>query len=183
MSRIGRKPIALPKEVKVRIESDQVVVEGPKGHLSTTIPRGIRFELENGALKATPEDESRRALWGLARTLVANSVHGVSKGFKKELDIVGIGYRALVEGGKLVLSLGYSYPVEYAVPSGIQIAVEKQTRIVISGADRQQVGQTAAEIRELRPPDPYKQKGIRYVGEVLKKKAGKAGKAAGGAAS
>jgi large subunit ribosomal protein L6 len=164
--------------VKVKVSPDRVEVEGPKGKLATVLPPGVRVEQADGALRTVALEESRRvrAFHGLARSLVANAVEGVAKGFAKTLDIVGIGYRAQVEGDKLVLTLGYSHPIEYKIPSGIKISVEKNTRIVITGADRQLVGQTAAEIRGLRAPDPYKQKGIRYVDEVLKKKAGKAGK-------
>ena len=178
MSRVGRKPIPIPSGVKVQLFPDRVEVEGPKGKTKTALPPGVRVEQSDGALRAVALEENRRcrAFHGLARTLVANAVHGVSVGFSKTLDIVGIGYRAQVEGDKLMLALGYSHPVEYKIPSGIKIAVEKNTRIVVSGPDRQLVGQTAAEIRGLRRPDPYKQKGIRYLDEVLKKKAGKAGK-------
>jgi large subunit ribosomal protein L6 len=182
MSRVGKKPIVLPKGVKVNVSETELAVEGPKGKLKTPVPPGISFSLEGGELAAKRETDARqhRALHGLARALAANAVHGVSEGFSKDLDIVGVGYRAQVEGKKVVLALGYSHPVEYAIPEGIEIKVDKQTRITVSGIDRQRVGQVAAEIRKLRRPDPYKQKGIRYVGEVLKKKAGKAG-ATGGA--
>jgi len=177
MSRVGRKPIAIGKDVKVKIAADSLEIQGPKGRLSTPVPPGIRFELQGAELVCQRSDDGRqqRAFHGLARALAQNAVTGVSQGFNKLLDIVGVGYRAAVEGKKLVLALGYSHPVEYAIPEGIDIAVEKQTRLTVSGIDRQQVGQVAAEIRRLRKPDPYKQKGIRYVGEVLKKKAGKAG--------
>jgi len=152
-------------------------VQGPKGKLSIRVPRGIRFEQKDGTLTALRESDEQRALHGLARALVANAVRGVTDGFKKELDIVGVGYRAEVKGKNVVFALGYSHPIEFPIPEGLQIAVEKQTRIVVSGADRARVGQAAADIRALRPPDPYKQKGIRLVGERLKKKAGKAGAA------
>lgn len=177
MSRVGRKPVVIPKGVKVALYEDRVELDGPKGKLSTRLPAGIRLELADGKLKAVPRRQSKSAgpLWGLARTLVANAVRGVSEGFSKELDIVGIGYRAQVEGGKIVLALGYSHPIEFPIPPGIQVSIDKQTRIVVSGPDRQLVGQIAAEIRGLRKPDPYKQKGVRYVGEVLKKKPGKTG--------
>jgi len=141
------------------------------------VPQGIRFEQKDGILTALRESDEQRALHGLARALVANAVRGVTEGFKKELDIVGVGYRAEVKGKNVVFALGYSHPIEFPIPEGIQIAVEKQTRVVVSGADRGRVGQAAADIRALRPPDPYKQKGIRLVGERLKKKAGKAGAA------
>jgi len=177
MSRIGRKPISLPAGVKVQLGAGAVEVQGPKGKLNIPLPRGIRFEQKDGVLQALRENEEQRALHGLARALVANAVRGVTEGFKKELEIVGVGYRAELKGKTVVFALGYSHPVEFPVPEGIQITVEKQTRLVVSGVDRGQVGQVAANIRGLRPPDPYKQKGIRLVGERLKKKAGKAGAA------
>jgi large subunit ribosomal protein L6 len=177
MSRIGRKPIPLPAGVKVQLASGAVEVQGPKGKLKIPLPRGISFEQKDGVLQALRQSEEHRALHGLARALVANAVRGVTEGFKKELEIVGVGYRAELKGKTVVFALGYSHPVEFAVPEGIQITVEKQTRLVVSGADRAQVGQVAANIRGLRPPDPYKQKGIRLTGERLKKKAGKAGAA------
>ena len=177
MSRIGKKPIALPKGVTAQVSEGAVEVKGPKGSLRQPLPPGILFELADGQLKAKTvrEDKALGKFHGLGRTLVANAVLGVTEGFKKELDIVGVGYRAAVEGNKVVFALGYSHPVEFKVPDGIKIAVDKQTRVTVTGIDRQKVGQVAAEIRELRRPDPYKQKGIRYVGEQLKKKAGKAG--------
>ena len=161
------------------LHEDRVQVEGPKGKLVTRLAKGVRFEQGDGELRAIPANESKglKALWGLTRTLVANAVHGVSQGFSKELDIVGIGYRAQVEGKKVSFSLGYSHPIEFEIPDGIKIDIEKQTHITVSGADKQQVGQVSARIRDLRKPDPYKQKGIRYMGEVLKKKAGKTGAA------
>ncbi len=179
MSRIGRKPIPIPDGVKVNLQDDRVEVEGPKGKLVTQLVNGVRIENNDGELRAVPERESRELarFWGLTRTLVANAVHGVSQGFSKELDIVGIGYRAQVEGKKVVFSLGYSHPIEFDIPTGIKVDVEKQTRITVSGADKHLVGQVAARMRALRKPDPYKQKGVRYVGEQLKKKAGKTGAA------
>jgi large subunit ribosomal protein L6 len=177
MSRIGRKPIPLPAGVKVQISAAAVEVQGPKGKLKINVPTGITFEQKDGVLNALRQSEEHRALHGLARALVANAVRGVTEGFKKELDIVGVGYRAESKGKVVVFALGYSHPVEFPVPEGIQVAVEKQTHLVVSGVDRGQVGQVAADIRGLRPPDPYKQKGIRLVGERLKKKAGKAGAA------
>ncbi len=177
MSRVGRKPIAIPKDVKVSVSAARVQVQGPKGRLETPVPPGIAFEVKGAELVCTRQGEERqqRAFHGLARALAQNAIKGVTEGFSKELDIVGVGYKAQVEGQKVVFSLGYSHPVEFRIPEGIKIAVDKQTRVVVSGIDRQVVGQVAAEIRGLRRPDPYKQKGIRYVGEVLKKKAGKAG--------
>jgi large subunit ribosomal protein L6 len=177
MSRIGRKPIPLPAGVKVQLGAVAVEVQGPKGKLKVAVPKGITFEQKDGVLTALRQSEEHRALHGLARALVANAVRGVTEGFKKELEIVGVGYRAELKGKTVVFALGYSHPVEFPVPEGIQVTVEKQTRMVVSGADRAQVGQVAADMRSLRPPDPYKQKGIRLVGERLKKKAGKAGAA------
>lgn len=177
MSRIGSKPIPIPSGVKVEVKDLNVTVNGPKGHLVTHVPAGIKLEQTDGELTATPEsdDPALRPFWGLARTLVANAVYGVTEGFTKELDIVGIGYRAQVEGKSVQFALGYSHPIDFAIPEGIEIKIDKQTHIAVSGADKQLVGQTAANIRSLRKPDPYKQKGIRYTGEVLKKKAGKTG--------
>ncbi len=183
MSRIGRKPIPVPAGVKVALQSDQVDVQGPKGKLSVPVPRGITFEQKDGVLTASRATEDQRALHGLARALVANAVHGVTAGFKKELDIVGVGYRAELKGKKVSFALGKSHPVEFPIPEGIQIAVDKQTHLIVSGADKGQVGQVAADLRSLRPPDPYKQKGVRITGERLKKKAGKAGAKAGGASA
>ncbi|HUJ83094.1 MAG TPA: 50S ribosomal protein L6 [Candidatus Acidoferrales bacterium] len=177
MSRIGQKPIAVPAGVKIQIHDRAVDVQGPKGKMSVPMPRGIKFQTKDGILTALRDSEEHRALHGLARALVANAVHGVTEGFKKDLDIVGVGYRAEVKGKNLVIALGFSHPVEFPIPEGIQISVEKQTHMVVSGADKGQVGQVAANLRRLRPPDPYKQKGIRITGERLKKKAGKAGAA------
>jgi len=181
MSRIGNKPIPVPSGVKIAMAPDKIDVQGPKGKLSVVIPRGISFEQKDGVLNAKRESDEQRAVHGLARALVANAVHGVTQGFKKEMDIVGVGYRAELKGKAVAFALGKSHPVEFAIPEGIQIAVDKQTHLVISGADKGQVGQVAADIRSLRPPDPYKQKGIRITGERLKKKAGKAGAKAGAA--
>jgi large subunit ribosomal protein L6 len=175
MSRIGRKPIAIPAGVKVQVSAAAVEVQGPKGKMSVALPRGISFEQKDGSLNAIRENESQKALHGLARALVANAFTGVTTGFKKDMDIVGVGYRAEVKGKTVVFALGYSHPIEFPIPEGIQITVEKQTHMVVSGADRALVGQVVADIRSLRPPDPYKQKGIRITGERLKKKAGKAG--------
>ncbi len=177
MSRIGRKPIVLPAGVTVQISDRAVEVQGPKGKLHVPLPPGIRLEQKDGALVALRQSEEQRALHGLARALVANAVHGVTQGFKKELEIVGVGYRAELKSKSVSFSLGYSHPIDFPIPEGIQITVEKQTRLVVSGVDKAQVGQVAAKIRALRPPDPYKQKGVRLVGERLKKKAGKAGAA------
>jgi len=177
MSRVGRKPITLPSGVKVTVSDTSLEIQGPRGKLTTPVPPGISFTLKGTALECqrTSDGRQQRAWHGLARALAQNAVNGVTVGFTRDLDIVGVGYRAQVEGRKVVLALGFSHPVEYPIPEGIKITVDKQTRLTVSGNDRQQVGQVAAEIRKLRRPDPYKQKGIRYVGEVLKKKAGKAG--------
>jgi large subunit ribosomal protein L6 len=177
MSRIGKKPIALPKGVSVKIEGNTVAVQGPKGKLDTALPMGIKMEQKDGHLVAIREDDSQAAVHGLARALVNNAVEGVTKGWTRELEIVGIGYRAEMKGkNTVVFTLGYSHPIEYPLPSGIEVALDpKQTKLTVSGIDRQKVGQVAAEIRALRPPDPYKNKGIRYVGERLKKKVGKTG--------
>jgi large subunit ribosomal protein L6 len=181
MSRIGRKPIPVPQGVKIAVTTDKIDVQGPKGKLTVGIPRGIKFEQKDGVLNALRENDEHRAVHGLARALVANAVHGVTQGFKKELDIVGVGYRAELKGKAVAFALGKSHPIEFKIPEGIQIAVDKQTHLIVSGADKGQVGQVAADIRSLRPPDPYKQKGVRITGERLKKKAGKAGAKAGGA--
>jgi len=181
MSRIGNKPIPVPSGVKIAMASDKIDVQGPKGKLSVAVPRGISFEQKDGVLNVKRESDEHRAVHGLARALVANAVHGVTQGFKKEMDIVGVGYRAELKGKAVAFALGKSHPIEFKIPEGIQIVVDKQTHLVISGADKGQVGQVAADIRSLRPPDPYKQKGIRITGERLKKKAGKAGAKAGAA--
>ena len=177
MSRIGKKPIPVPKGVTITVQPGVVEVKGPKGSLTQRVPPGVAFELKDGTLLASLErtDPVTAKFHGLARTLVANAVHGVVEGFKKELDIVGVGYRAEVKGKQVVFALGYSHPIVFDVPSGIVIAVDKQTLVTVTGADRQMVGQVAANMRRLRKPDPYKQKGVRYTGEVLKKKVGKTG--------
>jgi large subunit ribosomal protein L6 len=177
MSRIGKKPIPVPKGVTVTVHSDAVEVKGPKGTLKQGVPPGVKFELKDAQLVASPErpDPSLRKYHGLARTLVANAVDGVTKGFTRELDIVGVGYRAEIKGKQVVFALGYSHPVIFDIPNGIDIAVDKQTHVTVTGIDRQLVGQVAANIRGMRRPDPYKQKGVRYTGEVLKKKVGKTG--------
>ena len=177
MSRIGKKPIPIPKGVTVTIASDAVDVQGPKGTLRQRLPPGILFAQQDGTLvaKLQREDDELRKFHGLARSLVANAVNGVAEGFKKELDIVGIGYRAELKGKQVHFALGYSHPIVFDITNGIEIAIEKQTHITVTGADRQLVGQVAANIRRMRKPDPYKQKGVRYTGEVLKKKVGKTG--------
>ena len=177
MSRIGKKPIAIPKGVVIKIEGNTVAIQGPKGKLDTALPLGIRMEQKDGILLALRETDSQAAVHGLARALVNNAVEGVTKGWSKELEIVGIGYRAEMKGkGTVVFNLGFSHPIEYPLPTGIDVAIDpKQTRLTVSGIDRQKVGQVAAEMRGLRPPDPYKNKGVRYLGERLKKKVGKTG--------
>ena len=177
MSRIGKKPIPLPKDVKVNVVGNVVRIQGPKGSMETHLPAGVKFEQQDGHLVAVRESDHYAANHGLARALVGNAVEGVTKGWTRDLEIVGIGYRAEMKGkGVVVFSLGFSHPIEYPLPEGITVAVDpKQTRLTVSGIDRQKVGQVAAEMRSLRPPDPYKNKGVRYAGEKLKKKVGKTG--------
>jgi large subunit ribosomal protein L6 len=177
MSRIGKKPIPLPAGVKYTVQGNTVLVEGPKGKLSAMLPTGIKLEKKDGTLLAVREKEEMAALHGLTRALVSNAVEGVTKGWTRELDIVGIGYRAELKGkGIVVFTLGFSHPIEFPLPTGIDVAIDpKQTHLTISGIDRQKVGQVAADMRSLRKPDPYKNKGVRYMGERLKKKVGKSG--------
>jgi large subunit ribosomal protein L6 len=177
MSRIGKKPIPVPKGVTVSVQPDAVEVKGPKGTLKQRVPPGVKFEVKDAELIATTErpDPELSKFHGLARSLMANAVAGVTDGFKKELDIVGVGYRAELKGKQVVFALGYSHPIVFDIPNGIDIAVDKQTHITVTGIDRQLVGQVAANIRRMREPDPYKQKGVRYTGEQLKKKVGKTG--------
>ncbi|HZQ52127.1 MAG TPA: 50S ribosomal protein L6 [Bryobacteraceae bacterium] len=174
MSRVGKKPIPLPKGVKLTI-AEQLQVEGPKGKLTVPIPAGIRLEQRDGTLELVRDNDKLAALHGLTRALAANAVQGVSTGFTRELDIVGTGYRAEVKGNVATFTLGYSHPIEFLLPKGVDLKVDRQTHLVLSGYDRQVVGETASQIRALRPPDPYKNKGVRYTGEVLRKKAGKTG--------
>ncbi len=180
MSRIGRKPIPLPETVSVAISPGRVQVNGPLGELSQQVPLRMSIEREDAEIVVTrPTDRGEdRALHGLTRTLVANMVEGVTKGFEKRLEIQGVGYRATLQGTRLELSVGYSHPVPVEPPQGITFEVPSPTSIVVRGVDKQQVGQVAAEIRRVRPPEPYKGKGIRYEGEYVRKKAGKAAKAA-----
>jgi large subunit ribosomal protein L6 len=177
MSRIGKKPIAIPKGVTVKVDGDTVDVKGPKGQMRQALPPGVNAVLEDGNLVTHKASEARELdkFHGLARSLVNNAVLGVTDGWKKELDIVGVGYRAELKGQQIVLSLGYSHQIVYDIPKGIDVAVEKQTHITVTGVDRQLVGQVAANLRRMREPDPYQQKGVRYTGEQLKKKAGKTG--------
>jgi large subunit ribosomal protein L6 len=174
MSRVGKKPIPLPQGVKVKL-GERLEVEGPKGKLVVPIPAGIRVEQNNNHLELVRENDKLAALHGLTRALAANAVQGVSAGFTRELDIIGTGYRADVKGKIATFTLGYSHPIEVLLPAGVELRVDKQTHLVLSGYDRQVVGEIASQIRALRPPDPYKNKGVRYTGEVLRKKAGKTG--------
>jgi large subunit ribosomal protein L6 len=174
MSRIGKKPIPLAKGIKVQI-GDQLVVEGPNGKLTVPVPAGITVRQAEGNLVLERAADDQAALHGLTRALAANAVQGVAKGFTKEMDIVGIGYRADIKGRVATFILGYSHPIEFLLPEGIDLKVDKQTHLILAGADRQLLGQVAADIRGLRPPEPYKNKGIRYTGEVLRKKVGKTG--------
>jgi len=174
MSRIGKKPIELPKGVKVNI-GDKLEVTGPKGTLHVPIPAGVRVKQTDGRLDVARDTDEHAALHGLTRALAANAVQGVSTGFSKELDIVGIGFRADVKGKIATFTLGYSHPIEFLLPDGVDLKIDKQTHLVLSGHDKQLLGQVAANIRALRKPDPYKNKGIRYTGERLRKKVGKTG--------
>lgn len=178
MSRIGKRPISLPPKVTVSVTGQHVAVQGPKGQLSRTLPAEVVIEQEQTTLLVKRRDESRtaRERHGLSRTLVSNMVEGVSQGFQRRLEIQGIGYRAQVQGRDLVLSMGFSHPVKIEAPEGIQFAVENNTNVIISGIDKEMVGNTAAKVRSVRPPEPYKGKGIRYAGEAVRRKVGKTGK-------
>jgi large subunit ribosomal protein L6 len=175
MSRIGRMPIALPKEVKVSCDSSKVEVTGPKGQLVHSLPQGISVSMDKEKLFVHRADEQRtsKALQGLIRSLVANMVTGTTRGFEKRLEIIGVGFRADLQGEDLKLTLGFSHPILYPIPKGIKVEVEKQTQISIKGIDKQQVGTVAAKLRSIKPPEPYKGKGIRYLGERIRKKVGK----------
>ena len=177
MSRIGKKPIPLPQGVKFEVKGNTVVVQGPKGQVETHLPAGVKLQSADGNIQVVRESDAHAPVHGLVRALVNNAVNGVTKGWTRELEIVGIGYRAEIKGkNTVVFTLGYSHPIEFPLPTGVTAAVDaKQTRLTISGIDRQKVGQVAADMRSLRRPDPYKQKGVRYVGERLKKKVGKTG--------
>jgi large subunit ribosomal protein L6 len=179
MSRVGKKPIPLPSGVKIQVgkiqSGDGLKVQGPKGTLEVPIPEGIRVEQKAGILEIHRDSDSHAALHGLTRALAANAIQGVSTGFTRELDIVGIGYRADVKGKVATFTLGYSHPIEVLLPEGVDLKIDKQTHLVLTGYDKQMLGQVAANIRALRKPDPYKNKGVRYMGEVLKKKVGKSG--------
>jgi large subunit ribosomal protein L6 len=178
MSRIGKAPIPIPDKVSITLSGLAVTVKGPKGELSRTLPEGVVLSQEENTLLVAAADGTRRSRerHGLCRTLVANMVEGVSKGFTRKLEIVGVGYRAQVQGSKLVVSAGYSHPVEVDPPSGVTFAVESNTQVLVSGADKELVGNEAAKIRAIRPPEPYKGKGIKYAGEHILRKAGKTGK-------
>jgi len=177
MSRVGNKPIPLPKGVKLTFGAE-LLVEGPKGKQTVPVPAGITLRQENGILQLARDGQDKAALHGLTRALAANAVQGVSTGFTRELDIVGIGYRCDVKGRIAIFTLGYSHAIEFYLPDGVELKVDKQTHLVLTGADRQVLGQVAAKMRALRPPDPYKNKGVRYTGEPLRKKVGKTGAAA-----
>lgn len=178
MSRIGKRSIDIPNNVTVKIDGQHVAVKGPKGELDRVLPEQVIVEQDSGTLRVSRRDESRaaRQRHGLSRTLVANMVEGVSKGFEKRLEIQGVGYRAQKQGNNLILNVGYSKPVEIVPPQGIQLVVENNTNVVVSGINKEIVGNTAARIRAVRPPEVYKGKGIRYAGEIVRRKAGKAGK-------
>jgi large subunit ribosomal protein L6 len=174
MSRVGKKPIPMPAGVKIAV-GDHLEVQGPKGKLSVPVPEGIRIEQNGAQLDIVRDGDQYAALHGLTRALAANAVQGVSTGFTRELDIVGIGYRVDVKGRVASFTLGYSHPIEFLLPDGIDMKVDKQTHLVLTGIDKQLLGQVAANMRSLRKPDPYKNKGVRYTGEVLRKKVGKSG--------
>ena len=178
MSRIGKAPISVPDKVSVSLDGLAVTVKGPKGELHRTLPDGVTISQDGTTLTVAPADGSRRARerHGLSRTLVANMVEGVSNGFTRKLEIVGVGYRAQVQGRKLVVSAGYSHPVEMVPPEGVSFAVENNTTVLVSGADKERVGNEAAKVRAIRHPEPYKGKGIKYEGERILRKAGKTGK-------
>jgi large subunit ribosomal protein L6 len=178
MSRIGKAPIPIPEKVSVNLDGLTVTVKGPKGELSRTLPDGVAISQEESSLVVTPSSSNRRSRerHGLCRTLVANMVEGVSQGYVRKLEIVGVGYRASVQGKKLVVNAGYSHPVEMEPPTGVSFAVENNTTVLVSGADKELVGNEAAKVRAIRPPEPYKGKGIKYEGERILRKAGKTGK-------
>jgi large subunit ribosomal protein L6 len=175
MSRIGKRPVPIPSGITANVEGQTVKLKGPKGALSTVVPDDVDVKLDDGRIKVDPRNDTKRARaqWGTSRTLIANLIAGVSKGFERRLEINGVGYRAAVQGKNLQLALGYSHDIVYPIPEGITIATPRPVEIVISGADRQKVGQVAAEIREYRPPEPYKGKGIKYSDERIFRKEGK----------
>jgi large subunit ribosomal protein L6 len=175
MSRIGKKPVGVPKGVTAQVDGQVVSVKGPKGELKHVLVDDVIAKLEDGSIEVTPRQDTQnaRAMWGMSRTLIANLMTGVTEGFTKKLEITGVGYRAAVQGQNLQLQLGYSHDVAYPIPQGIQVQCPKPTEIVITGIDKQKVGQVAAEIRAFRPPEPYKGKGVRYAGEFILRKEGK----------
>jgi large subunit ribosomal protein L6 len=175
MSRIGKRAVAIPTGVTANVEGQTIKMKGPKGALELVLPGEVVAKLEKGSLKVDPRNETKRArsMWGTSRTLVSNLVTGVTKGFEKKLEITGVGYRAAVQGKNLQIALGYSHDVVFPIPNGITIATPKPTEVVITGIDRQKVGQVAAEIRGFRPPEPYKGKGVKYSGEYIFRKEGK----------
>ena len=175
MSRIGKKPIAIPSGVNVALDGQTVTIKGPKGQLSWTVVDEIEIKHEGGELSLTPRDDSKRArgMWGLSRSLVANMVHGVTQGYEETLELVGVGYRAAMKGQALSMQLGFSHDVDIPPPAGITFAVPKQTEIKVAGIDKQLVGEVSARIRRIRPPEPYKGKGVRYAGETVRRKEGK----------
>jgi large subunit ribosomal protein L6 len=175
MSRIGKKPVAIPKGVTASVNGQEVAVKGPKGELKHILVDDVIAKLENGGIEVAPRQDTQnaRAMWGMSRTLILNLMTGVTEGFTKKLEITGVGYRAAVQGSNLQLQLGYSHDVTFPIPKGIQVQCPKPTEIVITGIDKQQVGQVAAEIRRFRPPEPYKGKGVRYAGEFILRKEGK----------
>lgn len=178
MSRIGKQPVPIPSQVSVDIKGNHITVKGPKGTLERELPSAIVVEQKDSTVEVSPENNSRiaRQRHGLSRTLVANMVEGVSQGFEKRLQIQGVGYRAQAQGSKLTLNVGYSKPVEMQMPEGINVAVERNTEVILTGINKEVLGNTAAKIRSVRPPEPYKGKGIRYLGENVRRKAGKTGK-------
>jgi large subunit ribosomal protein L6 len=175
MSRIGKRPVPIPSGVTAKLDGRTVTVKGPKGELSLELVDEVSAVVESDSVRVTPRDDSKRArsMWGLQRTLIANMVHGVTKGFEQSLELQGVGYRAQVQGRALKLQLGFSHEVVYEPPAGITLAAPKPTEVKVSGADRQTVGQVAADIRKYRPPEPYKGKGVRYAGEYIRRKEGK----------
>ncbi|MGE3148729.1 MAG: 50S ribosomal protein L6 [Pseudorhodoplanes sp.] len=175
MSRIGKKPVSIPSGVTANVEGQTVKMKGPKGNLQLVLPEDVSVKMENGAIKVDPRNETKRArsMWGTSRTLVSNLITGVTKGFEQKLEITGVGYRAAVQGKNLQLALGYSHDVVFPIPEGISIATPKPTEVVITGIDKQKVGQVASDIRDFRPPEPYKGKGVKYAGEYIFRKEGK----------
>jgi large subunit ribosomal protein L6 len=175
MSRIGKKAVPIPSGVTANVEGQTVKMKGPKGNLQLVLPEEVAVTMENGAIKVDPRNETKRArsMWGTSRTLVANLVTGVTKGFEQKLEITGVGYRAALQGKNLQLALGYSHDVVFPIPEGITVAIPKPTEVLISGVDKQKVGQVASDIRDFRRPEPYKGKGVRYAGEYIFRKEGK----------